>query len=63
MTKRRKMLVLLIGCILLVALVAGGVTLWLVNSTPPDTDPEAPFVDLSDWEKRKVLAAIAAYWE
>ena len=63
MTKRRKTLVLLIGCILLVALVAGGVTLWLVNCTPPDTDPEAPFVDLSDWEKRKVLAAIAAYWE
>ena len=52
----------LVLCLLLaVILVAGGVTLWLVNRTPPDTDPGAPFVDLSDREKEKVLGAISNY--
>ena len=53
----------LVLCLLLaVILVAGGVTLWLVNRTPPDTDPEAPFVDLSDREKEKVLETVSEYW-
>ena len=53
----------LVLCLLLaLILVAGGVTLWLVNRTPPDTDPEAPFVDLSDREKERVLKAVGEYW-
>lgn len=47
---------------LAVVVLAGGVTAWLLY-TPPDTDPDAPFKDLSDREKRRVLAAVEEYWE
>jgi hypothetical protein len=41
----------------------GLLALWLPNRIPPDTDPNAPFQDLSDREKEKVLKAIEEYWE
>ena len=65
----------ILAYILAVALVAGGLlALWLPNRNTedtepgetvadrPDTDPNAPFEDLSAWEKEKVLAAVAACW-
>ncbi len=53
--------------ILAVVLIVGGLlALWLPNrsgeenadATRPDTDPDAPFADLPEWEKAKVLKAI-----
>lgn len=47
---------------LTVALLCGVLAVWLINRTPEDTDPEAPFADLSDRQKQKVLKAIETYW-
>ena len=53
--------------ILAVVLIVGGLlALWLPNrsteenadATRPDTDPDAPFVDLPEWEKELVLEAV-----
>lgn len=33
------------------------------DATRPDTDPDAPFVDLSDAEKERVRDAISRYWK
>ena len=58
--------------ILAVVLIVGGLlALWLPNrngvestdATRPDTDPDAPFVDLPKWEKERILKAISAYKE
>ena len=55
--KRKHWIALL--SIALALLVAGGsVTAWLLTRTPPDTDPNAPFEDLSQWEKRQILRAV-----
>ena len=57
--------------ILSVMLIVGGLlALWLPNrngeenadATRPDTDPDAPFEDLPDLEKERVLKAISKYW-
>ena len=40
------------------ALLGSGLAVWLVNRSPEDTDPNAPFKDLPKWTKRKVLSAI-----
>ena len=71
MKKKRSVL----AYILAVVLIAGGLlALWLPNRNTedtepgetvadrPDTDPNAPFEDLSVWEKEKVLAAVEEYW-
>ena len=48
-------------CGVAAVLLGGVLAVWLLNPMLPDTDPEAPFVDLSDREKDKVLDAIADY--
>ena len=60
--KRKHWIALL--SIALALLVAGGsVTAWLLTRTPPDTDPNAPFEDLSQWEKRQAKKAVEDYWQ
>ena len=51
-------------CIALAAVVLGGsLTAWLLTRTTPDTDPDAPFRDLSSRGKRNALNAIENYWK
>ncbi len=65
----------ILAYILAVVLIVGGLlALWLPNrntegrepgetvANRPDTDPDAPFVDLSDEEKEKVLEAVTEYY-
>lgn len=54
---------LLICVILAVAAVGSALAMWLASRTPRDTDPNAPFQDLSDREKEKVLDAVTKFWK
>ena len=50
-------------CIALAAVVLGGsLTVWRL-CFPPDTDPDAPFRDLPNWEKKRIQAAVVKYYE
>ena len=53
---------LLLSIAVAVVVLGGSLTAWLLY-TPPDTDPDAPFRDLSDREKEKVLDAVTKFWE
>ncbi len=71
MKKKRNILIYILAVVLIVG---GLLALWLPNrntedgdpdqivANRPDTDPNAPFEDLSVWEKEKVLAAVKEYW-
>ena len=60
---KRKHWIALLSIALAVLVAGGSVTAWhLMTRTPPDTDSNAPFEDLSQWEKRRVLKAVAKYW-
>ena len=57
--------------VLAVVLIVGGLlALWLPNrsteenadATRPDTDPDAPCVDLTNVEKARILVAVGEYW-
>ena len=61
--KRRPRWVKLLCCILCAALlVGGGLAVWLEYRPLPDTDPNAPFQDLSDRTKQNVIAALQDYY-
>ena len=46
-------------CVLLVSLmVSGAFTLWLVTRAPADTDPTAPFQDLADRKKARIIHTV-----
>ena len=46
-------------CVLLVALmVSGAFTLWLVTRAPADTDPTAPFQDLTNRKKARIIHTV-----
>ena len=62
--KKRPRWVKLLCCILCAALlVGGGLAVWLEYRPLPDTDPNAPFQDLSDRTKQKVIKAVSKYWQ
>ena len=58
--KKKKWKVIL--CVVLAAVVLGGsLTVWRL-CFPPDTNPNAPFRDLPNWEKQKILSALEEYY-